>query len=116
MTHYQEALRQERAAYAAWERTADAWISDTPRSTEFREQRRATNKASTAHIKACNVLAKAIALLPPPKPNAQVLATAHQHTAKRDGLGWGFEHTAIEQNIAYRKWLRKASRKPSDLE
>ena len=114
--NYQEALRQERDAYAAWGRAADAWVSDAPRSTEFREQRRANNKAYRAYIKADNALTKAIALLPPPKPNAQVLATAHQHTAKRDGLGWGFEHTAIEQDIAYRKWLRKASRKPSDLE
>jgi chromosome segregation ATPase len=49
--------------------------------------------------------------IPPPKPNALVLESALQHTESRDGLGWGFEHTALEQEKEYRKWLRAATKR-----
>lgn len=116
MTPYQEALRQERHAYNAWLAAADAWVSDDPTTTEYKAQRRTARELNAAHIRAQDKLIKSRDLLPPPKPNAQVLATALQHTAKRDGLGWGFEHTALEQDTAYSKWLKKARKQPSDLE
>jgi hypothetical protein len=82
-------------------------------SRKFQEQ-------SDIWRKAWRVLQKAKSLLPPPKPNAAVLESAMRHTASRDGLGWGFEHTALEQEKAYRKWLRAATKRltppPSDLE
>jgi chromosome segregation ATPase len=63
-----------------------------------------------------SLLQNAKSHLPPPKPNALVLESALQHKASRDGLGWGFEHTALEQEKAYRKWLRAAAKRtpPSD--
>jgi hypothetical protein len=56
-------------------------------------------------------LEKATSRLPPPQPNALVLKSARSHTVERDGLGWGFEHIAIEQAKEYYKWYRAAAKR-----
>ena len=132
MTPYQEALRQERdakhlldQAHKQHDALYDRLLRhqpikhDSPHyNTELDRKRliKSIDRLTTAHIKARDALTKAIALLPPPKPNEQVLESALQHTPHRDGLGWGFEHDALTKDAAYRKWLKKAAKRPTDLE
>lgn len=116
LAHAQQLLRQRDAAMSVW----DAMPED---SLAYRAQRKLARSLSDEYQKAFkratrifNAEQRATAQLPPPKPNAQVLATAQGRTSFRDGLGWGFEHHALEQDQAYKKWQRKAARKLSDLE
>jgi hypothetical protein len=106
LAHLSQCRAQDKAASRKFHEHDKIWIN------AWRAQRKAEKTTES-------LLQKAKSLLPPPKPNAAVLESAMQHTASRDGLGWGFEHTALEQEKEYRKWLRAATKRlppPSDLE
>jgi chromosome segregation ATPase len=108
LTHLSQCRAQYKAASRKFHEHDEVWLKT------WRALQKAKNTAKS-------LLQKAESYIPPPKPNALVLASARNHTVERDGLGWGFEHIAIEQAKEYYKWYRAAAKRytpppPSDLE
>jgi hypothetical protein len=117
-TEYDKAcshLHKAKANDQPYEQQQQAEIEALAHLKQSRAQAKAASRKYHEHnevwLRAWRELQKAESHIPPSKPNALVLESALKHTVKRDGLGWGYEHTALEQEKAYRKWLMAATKR-----